>query len=162
MAGGGGLLPEVRRALGRFLNLLEMFASCKVQAEPSLPCLEQAEGEKWWIGWLRCIFFHTNVFNYPEKASQRQRGKALGYCGCVRYLPCSCRSSLCSRMIAFPRLSFSCTDSSDAQMDKTFPEHLRNTHFPPRMLLPRCASPGLGKDSDGGESSPCWRGGICY
>lgn len=94
MADGGGLLPGVCRVWGRFLSLLKTFASCKVQAEPSLPFLEQPERERWWIVVVGFVFFfaqpfHTNVFNYPEKASQRQRGKALGYSGCIQFLPCS-------------------------------------------------------------------------
>lgn len=53
MADGGGLLPGVRRVWGRFLSLLKTFASCKVQAEPSLPFLEQPKRERWWtgVGW---------------------------------------------------------------------------------------------------------------
>lgn len=53
MADGGGLLPGVHRVWGRFLSLLKAFASCKVQAEPSLPFLKQPKKERWWtgVGW---------------------------------------------------------------------------------------------------------------
>lgn len=52
-ADGGGLLPGVCRVWGRFLS----FASCKVQAEPSLPFLEQPERERDGGLWLVGIFF---------------------------------------------------------------------------------------------------------
>lgn len=94
-------------------------------------------------GWLGFFFlaqpFHPEVLNDPEKASQRQRGKASGYSGSVQIPPCSCRSGICFRLIAFPRSSFSCAGSLDAQMDKMFPEHFRQEP-PQKMLPPRCAS----------------------
>lgn len=73
----------------------------------------------------------------------------------------SCRSGICFRLIAFPRSSFSCADSSDAQMDKTFPEHLRqelpttpvNASF---QMCQLCWRTGRGKDPALGA------GGICY
>lgn len=67
MADGGGLLPGVCRVWGRFLSLLKTFASCKVQAEPSLPFLEQPERERWWIvvGWdFFFNFFFCTAFPY--------------------------------------------------------------------------------------------------
>lgn len=109
--------------------------------------------------------FHTNGSNCPEKASQRHRGNISGYSGCGQLLPCSparsCRSRICFRLIAFPRLSFSCADSSDAQMDKTFPEHFRQEHPPTPVnasfqMCQLCWKTGRGKDPALGA------GGICY
>ena len=115
-------------------------------------------------GWLVVFFaqpFHTNVSNYPEKASQRQRGKTLGYSGCIQSLPCSttrsCKSSICYRLIAFPRSSFSCADSSDAQMDTTLPQRLRQDPSPRKRFLPGVPAlwrTGLRKDPARGERRP--------
>lgn len=59
MADGGGLLPGVRRVWGRFLSLLKTFASCKAQAEPSLPFLEQPKKREMVdLGWLG-FFLHS-------------------------------------------------------------------------------------------------------
>lgn len=156
----------------RCAGLGEGFSTCwrrrllLAKSRQSLPChVWNNQKEKRWI-WAGCdlYFFHTNVFNYPEKASQRQRGKALGYSGCVRYLPCSCRSSLCSRLIAFPRSSSSCTDSSHAQMDKTFLEHLRQEHpfSPPKNASSQMCQPWAGEGSCRRGEKPMLGGGICY
>lgn len=118
-----------------------------------------------WLGFFFAQPFHTNGSNCPEKASQRHRGNISGYSGCGQLLPCSparsCRSRICFRLIAFPRLSFSCTDSSDAQMDKTFPEHFRQEHPPTPVnasfqMCQLCWKTGRGKDPALGA------GGICY
>lgn len=103
-----------------------------------------------------CTAVPQNVLNYPEKASQRQRGKALGYSGCAR---CPRRPFLQQRylfQIAFPRSSLSRADSSDAQMDKTFLEHPRQDTPHPKsassQMSQLCWRTGLGKDPAGGES----------
>lgn len=116
------------------------------KSRQSLPChfLEQPERQRWWIvvGWVFFFFlfaqpFHTSVFNHPEKASQRQRGKALGYSGCIKFLLCS--TDVPAGAVSVPGSLLSLTDSSDAQMHKTFLEHLGQDpllqkHFFPDVL----------------------------
>lgn len=86
-----------------------------------------------------CIFFSalpflTSAFNYPEKASQRQRGNALGNYSCAQSLPCSGRSGISYRLITSPPSLSSSTDSSDVQTDKAILQNLRQDPLPGTVL----------------------------
>lgn len=143
MADGGGLLPGVCRVWGRFLSLLKTFCFLQSPGRTS-PAIfwnnqKERDGGLWLVGFFFLFAqpFHTSVFNHPEKASQRQRGKALGYSGCIKFLLCS--TDVPAGAVSVPGSLLSLTDSSDAQMHKTFLEHLGQDpllqkHFFPDVL----------------------------
>lgn len=159
VAAGGGLLPGVRTVWGRFLSLLKVFASCEVQAQPSLPFLEQPKERDGGFGlagiFSFCAAVPQNVLNYPEKASQRQRGKALGYSGCCTISPPPVPAAAVSVSDCFPSLvslpcsQLRCTDGQN------IPGASQAGQPPPqKCFLPDV--PALLEDW-AGEGS-CWRG----